>query len=420
MDDILLNFRGAKFLLPLKFHLLIFIMNLQSSNTTRVQSIDIFRGLTILVMIFVNDVASVDGLPWWTYHIPPGVNGITYVDVVFPAFLFIVGMAIPLAMQRRQAKGHTPQRIVYHVMVRSVSLIVIGLLIMNGRSMDPEATGISYALWNTLMFIGVILVWNVYPNNKQLLHKILKWSGVVLLVVLLVIYRRNIKGEIVWINPRNWSILGGIGWAYLSVCILYLLARGRVWMLTLSFILLVLLNTLGKLGLADFIKTIPVFLWPFGNGSLASITMAGAILSRIFLGSDHAPKLKDKLLISSGLGLSLLLAGWLLLPLGLAKIGSTPSWCLISAGICIFVFILLYIVVDVKGYSGWAQFVRPAGSNPLLTYILPDIYYAIFGLHHFGAIAGTGLPGVMRAFLFTLFILGVSAILTRYKIRLQL
>ena len=51
-------------------------------------------------------------------------------------------------------------------MVRSVSLMVIGLLIMNGRTMDPEATGISYALWNTLMFIGVILVWNVYPNNR--------------------------------------------------------------------------------------------------------------------------------------------------------------------------------------------------------------------------------------------------------------
>jgi hypothetical protein len=248
----------------------------------------------------------------------------------------------------------------------------------------------------------------------------LKWSGVALLLVLLVIYRRNVKGEIVWINPRNWSILGGIGWAYLSVCILYLLAKGRVWMLVLSFILLVLLNTLAKLGVADFIKSIPLFLWPFGNGSLASITMAGAILSKIFLGSNYAPQLKDKVLISSAFGLSILLAGWLLLPLGLAKIGSTPSWCLISAGICIFVFLILYIVVDFKGYSSWAQFVRPAGSNPLLTYILPDIYYAIFGLHHFGTIAGAGLPGVMRAFLFTLFILGLSAIMTRYKIRLQL
>lgn len=70
----------------------------------RVLSIDIFRGLTMLVMIFVNDLAGVQGLPWWNYHIPSGVNGMTYVDVVFPAFLFIVGMAIPLAVERRLEK----------------------------------------------------------------------------------------------------------------------------------------------------------------------------------------------------------------------------------------------------------------------------------------------------------------------------
>ena len=72
-------------------------------STQRIASIDIFRALTMLLMIFVNDLASVKGLPWWTYHIPPGEFGMTYVDVVFPAFLFIVGMAIPLAFQKRRS-----------------------------------------------------------------------------------------------------------------------------------------------------------------------------------------------------------------------------------------------------------------------------------------------------------------------------
>ena len=56
------------------------------NNSNRILSIDIFRGITILVMVFVNDVASVKGLPWWTYHIGPGEQGMTYVDVVFPHF----------------------------------------------------------------------------------------------------------------------------------------------------------------------------------------------------------------------------------------------------------------------------------------------------------------------------------------------
>ena len=53
----------------------------------RIISIDIFRGLTMAVMIFVNDLSSVRGLPWWTYHAPARVDVMTYVDMVFPFFV---------------------------------------------------------------------------------------------------------------------------------------------------------------------------------------------------------------------------------------------------------------------------------------------------------------------------------------------
>jgi len=81
---------------------------------------------------------------------------------------------------------------------------------------------------------------------------------------------------------------------------------------------------------------------------------------------------------------------------------------------------IMYWLADIRGISAWAKFMKPAGSNPLLTYLLPDIYYATFGLYHFGDIAGSGWPGVIRALLFSLFILAVSAIMTRARIRLQL
>lgn len=97
----------------------------------RVLSVDIFRGLTMLVMIFVNDLASVKGLPWWTYHMRPGWNGMTYVDYVFPAFLFIVGMSIPLAVSRRLDNGRPLIREWGHVLMRSVSLVVLGIVLAN-------------------------------------------------------------------------------------------------------------------------------------------------------------------------------------------------------------------------------------------------------------------------------------------------
>ncbi|MFC2125756.1 DUF5009 domain-containing protein [Bacteroidota bacterium] len=388
----------------------------------RILSVDILRGITILVMVFVNDVAGVKGLPWWTYHIPRGEQGMTYVDVVYPAFLFIVGMAIPLAIAKRKSMGDSLLKLIYHTFIRSLSLVAIGLLIMNGRRVDPEATGMAYWMWNVLMFTGVILLWNLYPKSegrRKIIYNVLKWTGLVLLIFLLSIYRRNADGEIMWIRPTNWSILGGIGWSYLSVCLIYFLFRGRFWGLVLSFILLVALNVSVKAGITDFIRDIPRFIWPVGSGSTASIVMAGVILTKLFIKDEVASTVKEKYLWGIGYGILLFLAGWILMPYGLAKIGSTPSWCLFSAGICVVIFMALYWIVDINKVSGWASFMKPAGSNPLLTYILPDIYYA-FHIGHF--IAGTkqGWPGVIWSLCFALFILGVSALFTRYKVRLQL
>src|ERR1700726_2022036 len=76
-----------------------------TASLANVASIHPFRGLTILVMIFVNDLAGVKDLPWWTYHLPGNVNGMTYVDMVFPFFLFIVGISLPLAVRHRLSKN---------------------------------------------------------------------------------------------------------------------------------------------------------------------------------------------------------------------------------------------------------------------------------------------------------------------------
>ena len=81
----------------------------QTLHDHRIVSLDILRGLNVALMICVNELAKVKGLPWWTYHAPGKIDAMTYVDMVFPGFLFILGMAIPLALQARIKKGdHIP------------------------------------------------------------------------------------------------------------------------------------------------------------------------------------------------------------------------------------------------------------------------------------------------------------------------
>ena len=67
------------------------MMERSERATPRVLSIDVLRGLDVLLMLFVNEVAGVRGAPAFLLHTPHDADGMTITDVVFPAFLFIVG-----------------------------------------------------------------------------------------------------------------------------------------------------------------------------------------------------------------------------------------------------------------------------------------------------------------------------------------
>ena len=114
---------------------------MERDSTARIQSIDAVRGITMLAMLFVNDLAGVTGVPAWLRHIKPAMSdGMTVVDVVFPAFLFIVGLAIPAALERRLDRGDTLLSLAWHVVVRSLGLLVIGVFMVNAESMANAGT----------------------------------------------------------------------------------------------------------------------------------------------------------------------------------------------------------------------------------------------------------------------------------------
>jgi heparan-alpha-glucosaminide N-acetyltransferase len=392
----------------------------------RVAAIDIFRGLTMLVMIFVNDVAEVKGLPWWTYHAHAQQDVMTYVDMVFPFFLFIVGMSMPLAFERRFTKNPSQAALWLHVAVRSCGLIILGLIIANADKVDPARTGLPGASWGLLGLFGAILVWLVpsrNPRYKQL-YLALRIVGVLLLAVVYAIFRRTTEsGAAAWIDGSYPEILGLIGYTYFAVALLYIPTRRWLWAPFAWFAALSAFCALVTAHLIPLSEKLPLYFWPFSNGSWVSITMAGVVTSIIFLGAHRWQRLRDKILIAMGFAAALLVAAWLLAPLGISKIRATPTWCLASAGAAVLAFALLYWICDVKAKTQWAFFAKPAGENTLLTYLLPDIYgylTALLGFRYFETHFNVGLPGVVRAAVFTCVMLGISAVLTQRRIRLHL
>src|SRR2546427_12727257 len=92
-----------------------------AAATPRITSIDALRGLVMFTMIYVNDIAGAEHVPNWMVHFSDrhreGASGMTFVDVVFPAFLFIVGMSIPFALRSRLARGEAWGKILGHVLL---------------------------------------------------------------------------------------------------------------------------------------------------------------------------------------------------------------------------------------------------------------------------------------------------------------
>ncbi len=398
----------------------------ERSVGSRIASIDIFRGLTMVVMIFVNDLASVHGLPWWTYHVPRNIDAMTYVDMVFPLFLFIVGMSLPLAVEQRLKKNPSMTSLWGHVLFRTFGLLAFGLILANDRKGDPTRMGIGDGLWTLLALSGAALVWTVYagPKRNTKLLRALRIFGFLLMVAMYAIFRRTTRdGHVAWIDSSYPEILGLIGYTYLSVCILYIPARRWRWTPAISFVALMTLCALTTAKHLLFLRHVPLYFWPFGTGAMPAITMAGVLTSSIFLGAHALPTTARKIGTALALAFVILAAGWLFTPLGISKIRATPTWCLYSIGAGILLFTALYWICDQKKSTRWAFFAQSAGSNTLLTYLLPDFYYVIAGLAGFTYLEARfnyGWPGTVRAVVFTLCMLAVSSLLTRCKIRMQL
>jgi heparan-alpha-glucosaminide N-acetyltransferase len=93
----------------------------------RVASVDALRGLTILLMVFVNDLGP--AAPSWLHHLqPPDADGMTLADLVFPWFLFIVGVSIPLAFERARELGTPVWKRVGHILTRTAGLLIMGVI----------------------------------------------------------------------------------------------------------------------------------------------------------------------------------------------------------------------------------------------------------------------------------------------------
>ena len=397
-------------------------MRYNQLSNQRILSIDALRGITILVMIFVNELAGVRDIPQWMKHMPADADAMTFVDAVFPAFLFIVGMSIPFAINNRLAKGDSFLQLQQHILFRTLGLLVLGFFLVNAEDgYDEAAMGMSINLWALLFFVAVILIWKVYYKTSKTVQYILKTIGFIALIILAFIYKGE-NGE--HITPQWWGILGLIGWAYLYSCIFYQLCKGNKYLLTLLIAFCTAFYAIGKMPAIHDSATWHWISAQGGNAAHTSIVLCGLVLSLIFFEENKSITISSRFVQAFIFTLLLFVAGYFLRPyFKISKIHATPTWCLYSAGFCCILFAFLYWLIDIKKIQGWTSFFKPAASNPLLTYIIPDIIFyltALLGVRLFPDSLRYGLPGLLWSLFFAIAVMGVVIVLNKMKIKLQL
>ncbi len=381
----------------------------------RIASIDILRALTMLMMIFVNDYAGMGGLPHWLHHADFDEDMLGFSDLVFPTFLFCVGLSVPFAIGARFNRGSSQLQVLGHIVSRSLALLVMGIFSMNMRGVEG---GLSHAVFSLLAIAGYFLVWNEYPKTKNVWRLIMRLSGILLLVGL-VVYK-DIHG--MPFRHGWWGILGLIGWAYLPCAVAYLCLRGdfrKMIGFSLLTLLLCLLNASPLIPADWSVRAVILGFWP-GGWTHPALCAAGMMTSMLLIRFGDKPRNLISYYVSFALAMFILgmvsHRVWIV-----SKIQATPTWLFFSAAVAILLFCVIYWISDVKGLTRWARIIGPAGTATLTCYMMPSIWYDVqqlLGLHWPAALT-FGLPGLLKALTFAFLIVALTALFERLHLKLK-
>jgi predicted acyltransferase len=405
-----------------------------SDRPPRIVSIDALRGLVMFTMIFVNDLADApkNTVPAWMRHFH-GQSGMTFVDLVFPAFLFIVGMSIPFALGSRLRAGEPVRTTFLHVAIRTIALLAIGILMVNDESPGPDMCGLSPAVWALLMFFSAIFAFCSIsrPGQRwQIVTGILRGIGIAGMIALAFMFRGKHGERIITLVPfsihTSWyGILGLIGWAYFVGSIVFLFFRANSLALLGCVVLLLGLYPADKTGAFDG-------LWLSRHvgigemlGAHPSITVAGMLLASMLIppGKLTLPsRVCFTVLFVLGFAAAALELNGLY---GINKNAATPSWCLWACAVTASVWLIFHFVSDLGPVLPLAKILALAGQNVLLAYIFSEMLDSVSNILHvddvYSRVAEHGLAAaIARAAIAAAAVLFVTVGLNRIGFRLKL
>lgn len=411
-----------------------------SEANSRLISLDVFRGMTIAGMVLVNNPGT------WSHIYDPlehaSWHGLTPTDWIFPFFLFIVGVAIPIALGKRLVEGIT-QKVYTKIVSRSAMIFALGLSMSVIPFFQFAATNapdwlkmlIWMAMTGGLLFLllrnfkaagiliglsiaGVIGLnlagYNVVPYNfgTMRIPGVLQRIAVCYLVVSFIFLHTNWKQQIyiaIGILLGYWAVMTLVpvpgcdvttiddkacnlaAWLDRSI-----LTEDHIWRSAKVFDPEGILSTLPAI--ATTIAGVLTGTWLTKRPSASVLSESG--------GTAH----DDNLNKVSGLfffGTVLLGAGYVwnsYFPFNKAL--WTSSYVLVTAGLALLTLGACFWLIDIKGYKAWAKPFVIFGMNALPLFVFSGIFARMIGAYRVSG--ADGQPVAVQKWVFDNIFLSVA------------
>lgn len=303
----------------------------------RLLSLDAFRGFTIAAMILVNNPGS------WEHVYPPLLhakwNGLTPTDLIFPFFLFIVGISIVLAYTKRLQQGISKKKLVRKIIFRSFKIFIVGVLL--SIIMNLNFTEIRYA--GVLQRIAIVfLVCSVFFLFSNWKTQAVVGAGLLLFYWMSMALVPTPGYETAMLEP-------GIN---LAAWIDNILLPGQMWQ--------------GTWDPEGLYSTLPAI----------ATGISGMLVGKLLL--IKMPR-ERKVIWLFTLGFAVAILGFMwswIFPLN--KNLWTSSYVLLTSGLATMVFASMYFLIDMLGHKKFAWVGIVFGANAISIYVLADLLTFIF------------------------------------------
>lgn len=338
----------------------------------RILAIDILRGITIAGMILVNNPGS------WAHIFAPldhaEWNGMTPTDLIFPFFMFVMGLCIFISMQKY--KFACNKQTIIKIVKRTVLLYLIGLAVgwfsrFCYRWASPlEGSSFGEQLW--------YMVWSVDKMRLTgVLARLAACYGITALLAITLKHKYFIYIIGSLLVGYFFILFCGNGFAYNDSNLLSIVDRTIFTDAHMYHD-----NGIDPEGLLSTLPAIAHTLIGFMAGKMVFRKKSHTAV--MLASDDKKDMILSKIVPLFVVGTMLTFAGFLLsygCPIN-KKVWS-PTFVLTTCGLASTLLALLIWIIDVKGYKRWCKFFAIFGKNPLFLFVMSDVIAIVFGSFQF-------------------------------------